>query len=60
MPDLSNCKYIGGKLYCWDTQEDDFVLIQKEKIRSPDTHKKVVAAFMRDTVTNISKVTKEV
>ena len=46
MPDLSECKYIDGNLYCWDKEKKDFVLVELKPIKSAAVYKNVVAAFM--------------
>ena len=48
MPDLSNCKYVDGKLYCWDKTKNDFIQIELKPIASQAVYKNVVAAFMAD------------
>jgi len=48
MPDLSNCKYVDGKLCCWDKDIERFVEISVNLIINPSFYKKVIAAFMSD------------
>ena len=48
MPDLSECKYVNGKLCCWNKDIERFVEVSINLILNPVFYKEVVAAFMKD------------
>jgi hypothetical protein len=58
MPDLSECKYVDGNLYCWDKEKKDFIQVECKSIASQAVYKKVVAAFMEDR-TSMEKLNRE-
>jgi hypothetical protein len=48
MPDLSNCKQIKGKLYCWDKQLNDFVEVRLLPVKSLDVYKALLLARLQE------------
>jgi len=55
MPDLSNCKFIKGKLYCWDATARKLFLVELTELRIVSVLDDVVNAFLDD----LPKKTKE-
>ena len=49
MDRLGNCKYVNGKLCCWDKEIKRFVEISINLILNPAFYREVTAAFIDDT-----------
>jgi len=46
MPDLSQCEQKNGKLYCWDNDDKQFVLVNLTPIKTEQVPPDVIVKFM--------------
>ena len=48
MPDLTKCKYVDGRLCCWDKKREQYIEVVFVPITSASFYKEVVATFNED------------
>jgi len=49
MPNLSDFLQIGDKLYCWDSEIEEYIQLDKKRIVNLIAYKKIIAAYKKNS-----------
>jgi len=48
MPNLSDFLQIEDKLYCWDSEIEEYIQLDKKRIVNSIAYKKIIAAYKKN------------
>ena len=50
MPNLSKCKQKDGKLYCWDSESGQLVIVEIKPISISQAPEEIILDFIKDGI----------